>query len=76
MMYPNRFLTVRLAPISFWEELIMHSQEYLDARKEFINCIVLSPICLFVPLVLAFTEWYPIMRRERRKEAEQAKNAQ
>lgn len=54
----------------------MHSQEYLDARKEFINCIVLSPICLFVPLVLAFTEWYPIMRRERRKEAEQAKNAQ
>ena len=46
----------------------MHSQEYMEARKEFINCLLFSVICLFVPLVLAFTEWYPIMREEKRKE--------
>ncbi len=49
----------------------MHSQAYLDARREFINCIVMSPIGLFVPLILAFKEWYPIMKREKRLEAQQ-----
>jgi hypothetical protein len=47
----------------------MHSERYMQARKEFINCLVLSPICLGVSLVLAFTEWKPIMREELRLEA-------
>ena len=38
----------------------MHTQAYIKARKEFINCIVLSPICIFVSLIIAFTEWLPI----------------
>ena len=38
----------------------MHTQAYIEARKEFINCIVLSPICIFVSLIIAFTEWLPI----------------
>jgi hypothetical protein len=48
----------------------MHSEAYITARKEFINCIVLSPIGLFVPLALAFREWKPIMDEELRKERE------
>ena len=46
----------------------MHSQKYLEARKEFINCIIMSPVGLFVPLFIAFREWYPIMQEERAKE--------
>lgn len=46
----------------------MHSDVYLAAKKEFVNCIILSPICLFVSLFLAFQEWYPIMKEERLKE--------
>ena len=48
----------------------MHSKAYLEAKKEFVNCIVMSPICLGVSLFLAFTEWYPIMKRERLKEVQ------
>lgn len=50
----------------------MHSEAYLEARKEFINCFIFSIICLGVPIVLAFTEWLPVMRAEKRKEKEQA----
>ena len=46
----------------------MHSAAYYEARKEFINCIVLSPICLFVSLINAFCEWKPIMQEELKKE--------
>ena len=46
----------------------MHSDAYLDAKKEFINCLCMTIIGLGVPLVLAFTEWLPIMREEKRKE--------
>jgi len=46
----------------------MHSEAYNNAYKEFINCIVLSPLGLFIPLVLAFREWKPIMDEELRKE--------
>lgn len=49
----------------------MHSKEYCEARKEFINCIIMSPIGLGVPLILAFSEWLPIMRQERLKEHSQ-----
>ena len=50
----------------------MHSEAYIKARKEFVNCIVMSPIGFFIPLVLAFTEWRPIMREELAKEHQQA----
>ena len=46
----------------------MHSEAYLDAKKEFINCLCMTIIGLGVPLVLAFKEWLPIMREEKRKE--------
>ena len=52
------------------EEHFMHSKAYLEAKKEFVNCIVMSPICLGVSLFLAFTEWYPIMKRESLKEVQ------
>lgn len=45
-----------------------HSAEYVEARKEFINCLTMSLIGVGVPLVLAFREWLPIMRRELKKE--------
>ncbi|MEA5012402.1 MAG: hypothetical protein VB100_11880 [Angelakisella sp.] len=47
----------------------MHSKRYHDAQREFWNCIVLSPFCFGVSLVLAFTEWRPIMKAELKKEA-------
>ena len=47
----------------------MESKEYLEAKKEFWNCIIMTPICLGVSLILAFTEWKPIMDAELRKEA-------
>jgi len=53
------------------EVFIMHSEAYNKARKEFINCLVLSPIGLFIPIVLAFREWKPIMREELAKETRQ-----
>lgn len=51
----------------------MHSPEYIQARKEFINCIVLSPLGFFIPLVLAFTEWLPAMKEARLKESQVAR---
>jgi len=48
----------------------MHSKAYLEARKEFINCLCMSLFGLGVPIVLAFTEWLPIMRAEKKKEME------
>jgi hypothetical protein len=51
-----------------WRILFMHSKRYLEAKKEFVNCIVLSPVCLFISLFIAFQEWYPIMKEERAKE--------
>ena len=48
----------------------MSSETYLAAKKEFTNCIVLSPICLGVSLYMAFKEWRPIMKAEKQKELE------
>ena len=42
----------------------MHSKRYLQARREFINCIIMAPIGLFFPLINAFREWRPIMKEE------------
>lgn len=50
----------------------MHSEAYLAAKKEFINCLCMTIIGVGVPLILAFTEWLPIMREEKRKESQQA----
>ena len=50
----------------------MHSEKYRQYRKEFINCLVLTPITLGVSLVLAFTEWKPKMAEELRKEQDSA----
>ena len=49
------------------EVIHMYSQEYEKAKKEFINCLVMGPVGLFVPFVLAFKEWWPIMKREKQK---------
>lgn len=55
------------------EKRTMHSKEYEDAKKEFKNCLIMSPFCFFISIILAFTEWRPIMRRELQKEREQAR---
>ena len=47
----------------------MASEEYREAKGEFINCLVMGPICLFVSWILAFTEWWPIMKADKQKEA-------
>ena len=46
----------------------MESKEYLEAKKEFWNCIAMTIFGLGVPLYNAFREWLPIMRAEKRKE--------
>ena len=45
----------------------MYSEEYRQARKEFVNCLCMGIIGLGVPFVLAFREWWPVMQREKRK---------
>ena len=45
----------------------MYSEEYEEAKKEFINCLCVGLFGLGVPFVLAFTEWWPIMKREKQK---------
>ena len=46
----------------------MPSNEYLAARKEFINCLCMSIFGIGVPIIIAFKEWWPIMRAEKRRE--------
>ena len=47
----------------------MYKEEYTyaEARREFINCLCFGVICLGVPFYFAFTEWLPIMKREKAK---------
>ncbi len=45
----------------------MYSEEYEQAKKEFINCLAMGIIGLGVPYVLAFKEWWPIMQQEKKK---------
>ena len=49
----------------------MHSKEYLEARKEFVNCLWMTIFGCGVPLVLAFKEWRPIMKSELAKEKQE-----
>ena len=50
----------------------MPSKEYLEAKKEFVNCLCMTIFGIGVPLVIAFTQWLPIMRAEKKKEMQQA----
>lgn len=45
-----------------------HSSAYNDAHAEFVNCLAMTIFTLGISLVLAFTEWWPIMRSELKKE--------
>ncbi len=45
----------------------MYSEEYEAAKKEFVNCLVMGWIGLGIPYVIAFKEWWPIMKREKKK---------
>lgn len=42
------------------------NKEYLDCRKEFINCICMSPITLFISLYIGLTYWLPKMRAAKK----------
>ena len=46
----------------------MHSEAYQEAKKEFINCLLCSPVCLGVSIIIAFREWWPVMRAEKARE--------
>ena len=46
----------------------MLSKAYLEAKEEFINCLCMSIIGLGVPVMIAFREWWPIMKAEKAKE--------
>lgn len=48
----------------------MYSEAYMEAKKEFVNCLWMSIFGLGFPLVNAFKEWLPIMREEKRKALE------
>lgn len=45
-----------------------HSEAYEKARKEYINCLVMSLIGLGVPIYNALKIWKPIMNEELKKE--------
>ena len=45
----------------------MYSEEYERAKEEFINCLVFGIVGMGVPFVLACKEWWPIMKREKKK---------
>lgn len=54
----------------------MYSKEYEAAKKEFVNCLLMSVIGMGVPVVIAFTEWLPIMHSEKKKALEGAKRGE
>ncbi len=39
----------------------MENKEYVEARKEFWNCIRMAPFSLGISLIMAFKVWRPIM---------------
>lgn len=45
----------------------MPTKEYIEAQKEFWNCIRMSLFGMGVPIVIAFKEWMPIMKAEKKK---------
>ena len=53
----------------------MYSAEYEEAKKEFVNCLLMGIVGLGVPFVLAFKEWWPIMKREKQRALQAQKAA-
>ena len=45
----------------------MRTKAYLEARKEFINCLCMSVFGIGMPIVIAVREWWPIMKAEKNK---------
>ena len=45
----------------------MPTKEYIEAKMEFWNCIRMSIFGLGLPIVIAFKEWMPIMKAEKKK---------
>ena len=45
----------------------MPTQEYLEAKKEFTNCLLMSIFGCGVQIIIAFKEWWPIMKAEKAK---------
>ena len=45
----------------------MPTKEYLEAKKEFTNCLLMSIFGCGVPIIIAFKEWWPIMKAEKAK---------
>ena len=45
----------------------MYSEAYENAKKEFINCLLMGVVGLGVPFYLAYKEWWPIMKQEKQK---------
>lgn len=41
------------------------SEAYKCARREFVNCLCMSIVGLGVPVVIAFKQWWPIMKAEK-----------
>lgn len=46
----------------------MHSEAYMEAKKEFVNCLLMIFITVGFSLGPAFGEWLPIMRHEKKME--------
>jgi len=66
-------MTLRHCCTNVCERMIaMPSKEYLEAKKEFKNCLVMSVFGCGVPIIIAFKEWWPIMKAEKAKEKAQA----
>ncbi len=52
-----------------------NNEVYMDARREFINCLCMSIFGVGYPIVLAFKEWLPIMRAEKAKALKEQQGA-
>ena len=48
-----------------FKEMFLAGAKNLEAKKEFWNCIRMTPFSLGISLYLAFKEWKPIMDAER-----------
>lgn len=46
-----------------------HSEAYEKARKEYINCLLMSVIGLGIPIYNALKIWKPMMNEELKREA-------
>ncbi len=68
------FLSVK-AVYTGKRDYAMPTEAYLEAKKEFVNCLWMTIFGLGVPLVIAFKEWWPIMQAEKKKMRESQKTS-